>query len=161
MTREFRLLASLLLNLVLIATVLALALRKSERAPAPSVREIASEKANTETPLALAQPKLPQYTGIASEPDRTRWLVDQLRTAGVPNDVVARFALAQIDDGWQQRFDQSASDSRGNPDAMVALHLEQEKDVETQMRARHWAKPVSSSGIRNACCAKRTSAKSN
>src|SRR6185312_3414667 len=130
MSREFRFQVSLLLNLALVITVLTLVLHKPERPPAPPVRDITSEKAKTETPVALAQPKLPAYTGIASEPDRRRWLVDELRTAGVPNDVVARFVLAEIDDGWQKRFDDASLDSRGNPDSMVALHLEQEKDTE-------------------------------
>ena len=39
--------------------------------------------------------------------------------------------LAELDESWQRRFDETA----GNPDAMVALHLEQEKDTEAQMRA--------------------------
>src|SRR5262249_22816661 len=111
------------------------ALQKPERTPAPPIRESASETHKTETPAILTQPKLPPYTAIASEPDRRRWLVDQLRAAGVPNDIVARFVLAEVDTGWQKRFDNAAPDSRGNPDAMVALHLEQEKDTDAQMRA--------------------------
>lgn len=135
MTRESRFQLSLLLNLALVTTVMVLVLRKSERAPSPPVREVLPEKIKTETPVALAQPNLPSYTGIASEPDRRRWLVDQLRAAGVPNEVVARFVMAEIDAGWQKRFDETALDSHGNPDAMVALHLEQEKDTDAQMRA--------------------------
>ena len=43
--------------------------------------------------------------------------------------------LAELDEDWQKRFDEAALNSYGNPDALAALHLEQEKDTEAQMRA--------------------------
>ncbi len=135
MSRELRLQLSLAFNLLLVVTVLALVLHKSGRAPAPIVPETGAEVITAKHPVVIEQLKLPHYPGIASETDRRRWLVDQLRAAGVPNNVVARMVLAELDEGSQKRFDEAALDSRVNPDALAALHLEQEKDTEEQMRA--------------------------
>ncbi|HXT10337.1 MAG TPA: hypothetical protein VN873_02155 [Candidatus Angelobacter sp.] len=135
MSREFRHQASLLLNLILVIVVLVLVRHKSERAPATIVREVAPARITNEAPVITEQPKLPQYTDIASAPDRRRWLVDQLRAAGVPNDVVARVVMADLDDYWQKRIDEGALKSHGDPDTMAALHLEEEKDTDAQMRA--------------------------
>jgi hypothetical protein len=140
MSREFRHQTSLVLNVVLTVTVLVLVLHKSERAPAPSAREVGPGKMN-ETPMTnyvpdfTNRPQLPHYTDIASASDRRRWLIDQLRAAGVPNNVLARVVLSDFEEDWQKRFDESALKSHGDPDTMAALHHEQEKDIEVEMRA--------------------------
>jgi hypothetical protein len=131
MSREFHHQASLVLNAVLAVTVVVLVLHKSERAPAPSARELSPGKLTKETPGFTNQPKLLQYTDIASASDRRRWIIDQLRAAGVPNKVLARVALSDLEEGWQNRFEEC----RGNADTMAALQQEQEKDEEAEMSA--------------------------
>jgi hypothetical protein len=88
-----------------------------------------------ETPVFANEPKLPPYANIASATDRRRWLVDELRAAGVPNNVVARAILADLDESWEKRFAEVTLNSHGDPDAMAALHLEQEQDTDAQMRS--------------------------
>lgn len=132
MSREIRHQASLVLNVVLVVAVLALVPHKSaERRAAPSVPEVGPKTMTHETPVVVNQPKLPQYADMASESDRLRWLIHQLREAGVPNNVLARVAQSDLDESWQKRFE----DCHGNADTMSALHLEQEKDTESEMRA--------------------------
>ena len=133
MTRQIRFQASLALNLFLLATVLGMVLHKSQNAPAPITREVTPGITTQETPVVIDIPKLAQYPGNASAADRQRWLVGQLRAAGVPNNIVAQVIHAELDETWQRRFEEA--NSNGNPDAMAALHLEQEKDMEAQMRA--------------------------
>jgi hypothetical protein len=141
MSREFRGRASLVLNGVLAVVVALLVLRLAERAPGPPAVGPGPGSTMEETPLATATPvstdppKSPQYRDLASASDRRRWLVDQLRAAGVPNDVLARVVLSDLEEGWQKRFEEGALKDPGNPDTMAALHLEQEKDTEAQMRA--------------------------
>jgi hypothetical protein len=131
MSREFRQQASLVLNVVLAATVMVLVLHNSERAPAPSARDVGPEKMTNETPVFADQPKLPQYTDIASASDRRRWIIDQLRAAGVPNNVLARVALSDLDEDWDRRFE----GGHGDADTMAALQQERETDEEAEMRA--------------------------
>jgi hypothetical protein len=137
MNREIRHQTSLLLNLLLLVTVVVLFLapHKSELPPTRPTGEIAPGAMAKETPVAVEQPKRAQYKDTASASDRRHWLVDQLRAAGVPNNVVARFVMAELEEDWQKRSDEVALNNHGNPDAMVALHLEQEEDIEAQMRS--------------------------
>ncbi len=134
MSREFRHLVSLVLNVVLAVTVVVLVLHKSERATAPSAREVSPEKMTNETPVFTDQPKSPQYTDIASASDRRRWLIDQLRAAGVPNNVLARVALSDLDEGWDKRFEETAEKNHGDADTMAELQQERERDEEAEMR---------------------------
>jgi hypothetical protein len=134
MSREFRHQASLVLNVVLAVTVVVLVLSKSERAPAPFVREVGPGRMPHATPVFTHQPKLPQYTDIASTSDRRRWLVDQLRAAGVPNDVLARVVLSDLDEGWDKRFEEIAETNHGDADTMAALQQERERDEDAEMR---------------------------
>ena len=135
MSSEFRHQASLVLNVVLAVTVVVLAMHKSERVPAPSAGEVRPGKMTNETPAFIKQSKLPRYTDIASASDRRRWIVDQLRAAGVPNDVLARFVKSDLEASWEDRFKETAEKTRGNPDSMAALQQEQEKDIDAEMRA--------------------------
>jgi hypothetical protein len=137
MSREFRHQTSLVLNFLLVVTVVAVLLvrHRSEQPPAPTASQISAETITKEAPAVVDLPKRPQFKDTASASDRRHWLVDELRAAGVPNNVVARFVMAELEEDWQKRSDETALNSHGNPDAMVALHLEQEKDIESQMRA--------------------------
>jgi hypothetical protein len=135
MSREFRHQASLVLNLVLVMTLIAWVRHSLERVPAPSVREVHSSIITNETPVFANEPKSLPYANMASASDRRHWLVDELRAAGVPNNVVARVVMAELDEGWEKRFAEVSLNSHGDPDTMAALHLEQERDTEAQMRA--------------------------
>jgi len=137
MSREFRHQASLVLNVLLAVTVVVVVLHKSERAPAPSAREVSPRKMTNETPVFTSQPKLLQYkyTDIASASDRRRWLVDQLRAAGVPNNVVARVIQSDLDEDWDKRFEETSEKSHGDADTMAALQQERERDEDAEMRA--------------------------
>jgi hypothetical protein len=131
MSREFRHQASLILNVVLAVTGVILVLHKSERPPAPSARVVSPGKMTSQTPVFTNQPKLPQYKDIPSASDRRRWLIDQLRAMGVPNDVLARVALSDIGDGWQKRFEEC----RGDADSMAALQLGHDMGQDAEMSA--------------------------
>ena len=126
--------ASLVLNVALAVTVVVLLLHRSERAPAPSAREAGPAIGTNPAPVFTRQPSPPQYTDIASASDRRQWM-DQLRAAGVPNRILARVVLADLEERWQRRFEEGALKHPGDPDAMAALHQEQEKDTEAEMRA--------------------------
>lgn len=134
MSRKFQ--ASLGLNVVLAGAVVALAVHKSQPAPALSAGEFAAEKVTAETSqVATSQPKSPQYAESASAPDRRRWLVDQLRAAGVPNNVLARVVQSDLEEQWQQRFEESAEKGHGDADSMAALQLEHDQGEDADMRA--------------------------
>jgi hypothetical protein len=135
MSREFRLRASLVLNLMLAVAVVVLVRHSLKSAPAPSVREVKQSVITNQTTVFSSEPKLPQYANTGSASDRRRRLVDELRAAGVPNNVVARVVMAELDESWEKRFAEGALNSHGDPDTMAALHLEQEWDTDAQMRA--------------------------
>ena len=131
MSRAFRHQASLVLNVVLAVTVVVLVLQKPARAPLSSAGGDSTEKMTSETPTAARQPTLQRYTDLKTASDRRRWIIDQLRAAGVPNNVLARVALSDLDEGWQKRFEEC----QGDADTMAALQQEQERDEDAQMRA--------------------------
>src|SRR5262249_54644131 len=103
MTREFRYRVSVVLNVVLAGAVRVLALRQLGHEPAP-VADSSPEKMTDETPgtnptpVLTRHPKLARNMDIASESGRRRWIVDQMRAAGVPNRVLARVVLADLDE---------------------------------------------------------------
>lgn len=133
MSRTFQ--ASLVLNVVLCGTLIVTVLHKSQPTLTPSTSQAAPEQATIETPVLASQPKLPQYADIAGPADRRRWLVDQLRAAGVPNNVVARVVQSDLEEQWQKRFEESAEKGEGDADSMAALQLEQDRGKDANMRA--------------------------
>ncbi len=133
MSSEFRVRASHILNVILAAMAGALALHRSE--PTPIVRVEVIDKAPVETSVFTNQPRLPKYPAVASASDQRRWLIDQLRAMGVPNDVLARVVLADLDKGWNQRGAELAVKFHGDPDKMAALQLEIDRNKDTEMRA--------------------------
>jgi hypothetical protein len=137
MSREFRYLAFLAVNVVMAVTVVVLVLRRSEHALAPSVLE-ASPGSETgpgniknERTVFTHEPKAPQYTEAASASDRRRWIVDQLRAAGVPNRILARVVLADR----EEDFDRRTAEHLGDGDRMAALQLEYDMAKDAEMRA--------------------------
>jgi hypothetical protein len=140
MSSELRRPVSLALNLILAVTVVVLALHKLNRASAASAigvsqgkttNEVSQEKMANETPVFTKQPKLARYADFKSASDRRRWLVDQLRAMGVPNDVLALVAGQDLEAQWDSRFEKC----RGKMDKMAALQLEKDTSKDAEMRA--------------------------
>ena len=129
MSSEFRHRASLVLNVVLAVAAAALALHRSEPAPAASV------KMTNETPVFTHQPKLPQYPNVASASDQRRWLVDQLRAMGVPNKVLARIVLADLDKRQNRYSAEVSKKCYGDQKTLAALQVEFDKNLDSEMRA--------------------------
>ena len=129
MSSEFRHRASLVLNVVLVVTAVVLALHRS--APAPAASALPGPNATPST----QEPRLPQYTETASAADQRRWLVDQLRAMGVPNKILARVVLADLDAGWNRHAAEVTIKCHGDPATMAALQLEIDKSLDAEMRA--------------------------
>jgi hypothetical protein len=132
MSRRFQ--VSLVLNIVLAVSVVALVMHKSQPAPISSAREVAPEKISNDV-LVTSQPRSPRYSEIVSVAGRRLWLVDQLRAAGVPNDVLSRVVLSDIEEQWQKRFEDSAENGHGDGDSMAKLQLEHDQSEDAEMRA--------------------------
>ncbi len=143
MSRVLRHQVSLVLNVVLLVTVIVLLLGKSDRAPGPSVPEAnlgneMSPRKMTDETLAFSKeptsPKSPQYPDTASVSEQRRWIIDQLRAAGVPSKVLARIALADIEAHWEARFWEETRRGADN-DKMSAMQLEFDMSKDAEMRA--------------------------
>ena len=138
MSSEFRRRTPLALNIVLTVAVAALAVHKLSRSPVPSevrpeemTNETSRGEMSNEAPVFTEQPKLPRYGDFASATDRRRWLVDQLRAMGVPNDMLALVAREDFEAQWDGRFKKCGSDR----DKLAAVQLEMDLSKDTQMRA--------------------------
>ena len=141
MSFEFRRQGSRMFTIILVVTIVALALHKPNRASTPStvgsglekkITEVSPGKNTKETPAAAEQPKLlPQYSEIKSESDRRRWIVDQLRALGAPNEVLARVARADFEVQWDSRFEECGEDQ----DKLAAVQLDMNTSKDAEMRA--------------------------
>ena len=121
------------LNLVLIASVIALLLRptKTQVAPPP----LPSGPQNENSPAAN-RAKLRPYGSLVSESDWGQW-VETLREAGVPTRVLARLVREAFDDRWQKRQDQAyAACMRGELDANGLAVVSMEHDIEQEKAIR-------------------------
>jgi hypothetical protein len=133
MSNEFRHRASLVLNVVLAVAAVVLVLHKSKPAPAAPPIEISPETTAKATPPP--EWKAPLYSEAASPSEKRRWLVDQLRTMGVPNKVLARIVLADLDKQWTSHATEVSKKCWGDPDTMAALQLENDMNRDAEMRA--------------------------
>jgi hypothetical protein len=137
MSSKFSLQASLVLNVVFAFTVVALVLPRSEDTPVSSVHEagprneISLRTRTDKQPVFAPQPRPMQYTSFASASDRRRWMVDQLRAAGVPIEMLARLALSDLDEQWEREFETNPGDA----DSMAAMQLEHDMSKDAEMRA--------------------------
>lgn len=120
------------MNVILAIAGIVLALYQPKPAPSPSIKPVAEEPA-TATPVFL--PQTPHYPETASTSDKRRWLVDQLRAMGVPNNILARVVWADLDKDWTRHATEVALKYHGDPDAMAALQLETDKSKDAEMRA--------------------------
>jgi len=101
MSREFRERAPLALNVILAVMAVALILHRPAPMPASAI------KTTNEAPVAppvivTSQPESPSRQDAASAADRRRWLIDQLRAMGVPDKILARIVLANLDKQWNR-----------------------------------------------------------
>lgn len=129
--------ASLLLNIALAATVATLALHRpapaSSASPSASTDTVSPAPASAESALSVAPS--PYTDEAASLPERRRWLVDQLRAMGVPNPVLARLVLSDIEAYWTPRAAETAQRTYGDPETMAALQLEIDTTRDAELRA--------------------------
>jgi hypothetical protein len=94
-SREFCYPASIILNVVLAGTVIALAMYKSVSPLSPSAsRDNLKTTTNGMPPVASGPKRLP--TPGAENGDWRNW-IDALRAAGVPNKVIAGLALSDFE----------------------------------------------------------------
>jgi len=139
MSSEFRHQASLLLNVFLVIAVGLLAVHKLARASAPppvqavhetTIKEVSLRKTPNAPPL-VNQPLTPRYANIASALERRRWIIDQLRAIGVPDDTLALVARVDFDVEWEGRFAACGVDR----DKLAAAQLEMDMSKDAEMRA--------------------------
>jgi hypothetical protein len=107
----------------------ALAWHKSAIAP-----QVSPEPTTNEAQVFVSRPKLPEYPEFASASNKRRWLVDQLRAMGVPNKVLARIALADLDKQWSAHAAEVSKRCYGDHDTLVALQLENDMSLDAEMR---------------------------
>ena len=131
MSSEFRRRTSFVTNVLLAVAAVALAGYKPERAPA-NVIKVPEETATAMPAFTIQSPRYPE---TASASDKRRWLVDQLRAMGIPNEILARVVLADLDKGWTKRAFEVTMERHGDPDAMAALQFETDRSKDAEMRA--------------------------
>lgn len=133
MSSAFRHRISLILNCILATAALMLILHRP--IPTPVIATEAITPAAVETPVFTKQPKRPHYMENLSASDQRRWLVDQLRAMGVPNNVLARIVLADLDAKWTRHAGEVTKKCHGDPKTMAALQMEIDLSLDSEMRA--------------------------
>lgn len=123
---------SLALNVVLAVTAVGLALHASAPLPQPAQLEPATP---VNEPRLTKAVKSPRFNEGASPADQRRWLIDELRAMGVPNNVLARIVQADLDANWTKYAGELTLKCHGDPDTMAALQLEIDMSMDSDMRA--------------------------
>lgn len=118
---------SFALNIALVLALAAIALRRQDAQPATSLA-----RAPERPPSGLVHN--PHYPEAAPAAEQRRWLVDQLRSMGMPNDILARVVIADLDAVWTKRSAEIAIKNHGDPDTMAALQMEVDKGMDDAMR---------------------------
>jgi hypothetical protein len=138
MSSAFRHQASLFLNVVLGIAIGLLAMHKLARAAAPAaVQAVARTEAGEVSPRptpntpAMVSPLVARYANIASPAERRRWIIEELRAMGVPNDTLALVARVDFDVEWESRFEACGVDR----DKLAAVQLDMDMSKDAQMRA--------------------------
>ena len=130
MSTTIRYRVSIGLNVLLAAVIAGLVLYWSDDA---SARAAASKSAG----VAIKQKTIsdqaiaPSGARLAFGPESRRHLVDELRAQGVPENVLARFALADIEENWAGRFEAC----RGDQDKLTSVQLEHDMGLDAEMRS--------------------------
>ena len=142
MSNAFRRKVSFLSNILLALIVAVLALHKWTKPSAASNPEKDSAKAKDEVSLqetatkapvpgAKLKTEFPRFTETKSPSDRRRWMIDQLRLMGVPNEVLGRVARVDFEAQWESRFD----DCHGDMDKLAGVQLKMSLSKDAEMRA--------------------------
>ena len=132
MSSKIRHRVSHLMNIVLAVTAAMLALRKSEPAPAPATVEVIPAPVPRQERLIAGTP---HYPNSAPPVNQRRWLVDQLRAMGVPNKILARVVLKDLDQRWNKHAAELSLKCHGNPEILGALQVEIARNMDAEMRA--------------------------
>ena len=72
-----------------------------------------------------------RYSEIGSASERRRWMIDQLRALGAPDDMLALVALEDFETQWDSRFEACW----GDPARMERVQLEKDLSKDAAMRA--------------------------
>jgi hypothetical protein len=130
--------ASFVLNLILAFTIIVLIHHNLARASVVSTITADSETNNTSSQETMDKPSIPvtkekssQYSDFASPTDRRRWMIDQLRAMGVPNDVLGLVAQVDFEVQWDSRF----GECRGDMKRLSATQLQMDLSKDAEMRA--------------------------
>jgi len=123
---------SLALNVVLAITALGLALHGSTPPPHSAPLEPATP---VNGPQLKKSGRSPRFVEGASPSDQRRWLIDELRAMGVPNNILARIVQADLDANWTKYAGELTLKCHGDPDTMAALQLEIDMSADSDMRA--------------------------
>lgn len=131
MSRSFRHLASLALNVVLAAIVAVLLLRKTAPEPAnprPPQKQAANPRL---TPAPISLPR------FSSSTENRQWFA-RLRDAGVPAKIIARLVIAENEERWHLELESlQARYARGEAtdDAFASLNRERRRAQEADLKA--------------------------
>ena len=128
--------ASLALNLLLVFAIAGMALRRPHAAPhqqAAAIRDrrTAGARLDANDPL----PPLAPAAATASASEQRRWVVEQLRAAGVQNEVLARMVIFNLEETSEERGRELAKICRGDRATMAELQLQFEKTRDAEIRA--------------------------
>ena len=123
MRRELRRPASLLLNCALIAVVATLALDRFDRSSKSRATATSPRTAAPASTVSSRNESLARSTG---RPRSLRDMIEQLRAMGVPNDMLARLALADFEISWDPRLAACKGDMAKT--AAVQLAMDMAKD---------------------------------
>ncbi len=126
--------ATIILNVVLIAAIARLSVPASQTTPARASSG-ASAAPGSRTAVTTRLETAPRYPDTAAAADQRRWVIDQLRAMGIPNRVLARVALLDLEESSEARGEEVAKRCQHDPAAMAEWQLETEKNRDAEMRA--------------------------
>jgi hypothetical protein len=123
---------SLALNVVLVVVAVCVALNAPKSTP---LRDSMESTAPVDGPQITRTLSSPRFAEGAPRSDQRRWLVDELRTMGVPNRVLARIVQADLDANWTKYAGELTLKCHGDADTMAALQLNIDMSMDADMRA--------------------------
>ncbi len=131
MHRDFPHRASLFLNCALTIVVGALAIGKLTSPAASPSASTSTPTGASSAPIFTKSARDASLAEAAGDARSLRGIIDQLRAAGVPNDVLARVALADFEASWDTRL----AACKGDMARSAAVQLEMTMSKDAAMRA--------------------------